>query len=105
LFTLKQRALISAVIALGLALVLALWPMSGLRADAPSAPITLIANTWFGPAMLFLLPVLVSWVTFAAETSVGARFGFSITFALVVVCLFVIWFAKQVYRGYYGPIG
>lgn len=103
MFTLKQRALVSGGVAVAMVLVLALWPTSGFKEIAPATPILVIANTGFGPALLLLTPLLVLWISFAAETREGAHVGIGISFALLIICAFAIWFAKQVFRGYYGP--
>jgi hypothetical protein len=104
MITIKQRAVISGGIAGGVALVLALWPMTGWK-EPPPTPVFVIANTWFGPLLLLVLPLLAVWVTFAANTPVGARLGFAISFALFVICLLAIWYANGLFRAYYGPIG
>lgn len=75
MLTLKQWALVSGVVAVAIVLVLALWPTSGLKEIAPATPILVIANTGFGPWLLLLIPLLVLWISFAAETREGAHVG------------------------------
>ena len=100
--TMKQRAVISGGVAAGVVLILALWPMPGFR-EAPPTPILVIANTWFGPLLLLVFPALTGWISFAAETQEGAHLGIGISFALLVICVFAIWYANQLYRSFYGP--
>lgn len=101
--TIKQRAVISGVVAVGVLIILALWPMSGLKEIAPPTPVSVIANTWFGPALLLVFPVLALWMSFGAETRGGLSLGVAISIALLLLCLLAIWYANELFRAYYGP--
>jgi hypothetical protein len=103
MLTIKHRALVSAGVAFCVVLVLMLWPMPGLKEIAPPAPVSVLANTWFGPALLLVIPALALWTSFGAETHSDVSLGVGISFALMLVCLLVIWYANQLFRAYYGP--
>lgn len=105
MLTVKQRLAISVGITVCIALVLALWPMPEYKEYAPPAPVLVIAATWFGPMMLLALPLLGVWISFGAETREGFGVGIGISTVVLVLCLIAFWYAKAVYRGYYGPIG
>jgi hypothetical protein len=100
----KQRALISGGLAVGIVLALSLWPLSNVGTYHPSTFVLVVASTWFGPTLLFTFPLLLVWMSFATETREGASVGIGISMLVFVLCLAVLWYARSVYHGYYGPI-
>ena len=103
MLTIKRRAVISGGVAVGIVLVLALWPMPGLKEIAPPTPISVLANTWFGPALLLAIPALSLWTSFGAETRGGVTLGIGISIAVLLICTLAIWYANELFRAYYGP--
>ena len=103
MLTVKQRAAISTGFGICIVLALSLWPLSDVGSYHPSIFVLVVASTWFGPTLLFAFPLLVVWMSFAAETREGASVGIGISMLVFVLCLAVLWFARSVYHGYYGP--
>jgi hypothetical protein len=77
--------------------------MPGLKEIAPPTPVSVLANTWFGPALLLLIPALALWTSFASETRSDFSIGVGISIALLLLCIVAIWYANEVFRSYYGP--
>jgi hypothetical protein len=105
MLTVKQRAAISGGVALGILLVLSLWPLPEYGPYRPSTFIVVVAATWFGPALLLTFPLLVVWMSFAAQTREGASAGIGLSMLLLVLCLAFVWFAREAYYSYFGYVG
>jgi hypothetical protein len=83
-------------------------PMGGIIIPAmgpyrPSTFVLVVASTGFGPALLFTFPLLVVWMSFAAETREGASVGIGVSILVSVLCLGVVWYARSVHQSFYGP--
>jgi hypothetical protein len=102
MLTVRQRALVSGGLAVCIVLVLSMWPME-IGPFRPSTFVLVVSSTWFGPTLLFTLPLLVVWMSFAAETHEGASVGIGVSMLVFVLCLGVVWYARSVYQGFYGP--
>jgi cytochrome b len=49
-----------------------------------------LGHTWYGPALLMLIPASLCWVGFGAETPRAARFFIAASLTLAVICLLII---------------
>ena len=104
MLTVRQRALVCGGLAVCIVLALSLWPME-MGTYHPSTFVLVVASTWFGPALLFTFPLLVVWMSFAAETHEGASVGIGVSMLVFVLCLVVVCYARSVHQGFYGPFG
>lgn len=104
MLTVRQRSAVSAGLAVCIVLALSFWPVE-IGPYRPSTFVLVVASTWFGPALLLTFPLMVVWMSFAAQTREGAYVGLGISMLVFVLCLVVMWYADSVYQGYYGPVG
>ena len=77
--------------------------MPGLKEIAPPNPVSVLANTWFGPVLLLLIPALALWTSFGSEDREGFSVGLGISIVLLLICAVAIWYANELFRSYYGP--
>lgn len=50
-----------------------------------------IADTWFGPLLVLLIPATLAWVSLGAETRRGANVALSWTVAVTALASLAIW--------------
>jgi len=99
--SMRWRVAVVAVVTAASLLTLFLWPAEWLRYRSFGMPMDL-ALTWWGPALLLLIPATLCWASYGASDRRGFRIGMAMTAILLGSFALIVWYVNDFVQPWCG---